>query len=335
MIKISVLQLISICIFYIWCLLPVSASEFFPLHKGDSAIYLNSFNNSVGVSTDKHIAKWLHITNFAGLGPLWVKTSSENEQIFVRDDMGSNRELFVDFDNPVGTKTEINISPCNIGTVEIARKDEVISVPAGIFDNVIRLDLKSSCADGGVTSVWFANQIGIVKWESLNIAGSITHEMVQSKIGNSSFPKGIEVNATFPEPVIAIDLEPQADLGKPAKTVDVFIIVKNNTDNELKYIFNSGQRFEILLFDENNNVVSQWSRGRAFTEAIEILSLKQGNILSFGGPIELSDDNDNVLPGGNYTLRIELTTSPDIDSDHKPGSERIGATAPLTILQAL
>ncbi|MGR3318452.1 MAG: BsuPI-related putative proteinase inhibitor [Candidatus Anammoxibacter sp.] len=326
---------IFICLSFFININVVISGEFVPWEKGDNATYIDSFNNTTTVEVDGQIANWLHFTNFAGLGPLWIKTGRSDESVFFRSSEKIRQQILVDFEDPEGTKTAIDISPCNNGTVQIKEKEVEINVPAGIFNNVTRLDFETSCSDGGVTSAWFAPNAGVIKWESSNIAGIVTNEMIQSTIGDTEFPLGLVVNASFPDPTISIDLEPPVNPDRPVTTVNVFLTIKNNTGRELQYRFNSGQHFDIILTDADGKVASTWSRGRAFTEALNTLTLSSGKTLSFGGPIELSDNDGTVLPGGNYTLKIEMTSAPNSESDHKPGSDRISVTAPLTILLAL
>lgn len=323
---------------------PTIASEYMPWVKGDNAVYTNSFNNNEKIEIDQQIGRWLLYTNFAGLGPIWIKTDPDNEKVYIRNSETGRKQLLVDFDDTEGTTTRIDVAPCNVGTVEIASKIEQINTPAGSFKDVIRLDFESSCADGGLLSAWFARSVGVVKWESSNIIGIVTSEMFEGTINGKDFPGGLLVKAVFPDPIVVIDAEPfvhhidMEPLKHPVKqvaTVDVQLIIKNNTDRDLTYVFNSGQHFEIMLIDENGKTISRWSHGRGFTEAIETRILKQGEIWSLGGALKLRTDDGEDAPAGSYTMQIEMTSSPDDGSDHKPGSERISATTPLTIRHAL
>ncbi len=313
----------------------VFSSEYVPWKKGDSALYVDSFNNAVEVEIDKENESWQRYSNFAGLGPLWVNSNDGDEQVFIWSEEKKRIQLLVDFAEGSGIMNNVEIPPCNIGVVRIASKDDVVTVPAGTFNDVIRLEFEPNCADGGVVSAWFVKSVGFVKWSSSNISGIVSSEMVKGLIRGTTFPQGVIINASFPDHIVAIDQEPPVNKDAPPATVDVNLTIQNNTNRELVYKFNSGQKFEIMLLDENGEIVSLWSRGKAFTEAIEVRTLKSGETWSFGGAIELADDEGNVIPGGNYTIKIEMTTSPDDATDHMSGSERINATSPLTVFLAL
>ncbi|MCF6149443.1 MAG: hypothetical protein E3K37_12390 [Candidatus Kuenenia sp.] len=151
----------------------------------------------------------------------------------------------------------------------------------------------------------------------------------------SSYPRGLLISSFFPDPSVTVDREPPIDPGMPSDIINVYLIITNNTGRDLTYTFNSGQLFEIEIIDSEGNVVSLWSRDKAFTEAIQMLILRQGESWKFGGEVELATEKGEALPAGNYTIVIEMTSSPDEDTDHKSGSERIGASAPLSILHAL
>lgn len=331
---IFILQL-SFCTICINQMAIVAASEYVPWKEGDHALYADSFGNSIEIEIDRESRNWSHYTNFAGLGPLWIQTHPNNEQVFIRPTERAKKQLMVDFNEPEGTVTTINIAPCNNGAVRIVSKGEQISVPAGTFNGVIRLDLETSCADGGVTAVWFAPDVGFIRWESSNISGPISTEMIHGTVNGIIYPQGLTISAIFPDPVFAIDMEPPVNSNRAADTVSVHLNITNNTGRDLTYLFTSGQLFEIKLLDANGKVVSSWSRGKAFTAILQRLALKDGETWNLGGEIELSADNGEALPPGNYTLIIEMTSSPEPGTDHQPGSEKIAATAPLTILHAL
>lgn len=326
---------VFVCLYIISISLQSFASEYVNWQKGNSALFVDSFNTVVEVEIEKENGSWKLYSNFAGLGALWINTNQDDEQVYVWSKEEKRIQLLVDFNEAEGISNNVDIPPCNIGAVRIVSKGNEVTVPAGTFRDVIQVELVPNCADGGVTTVWFAKSVGVIKWMSSNIAGAVTSEMVKATISGAVFPKGLVLDATFPENAVGIDMEPPVDPDAPPTTVDVNFTIRNNTGRDIVYKFNSGQKFDILLINSEGEVVSRWSRGMAFTEALELRTLRNGQIWSFGGSIELADDVGENVPGGNYTLKIELTTAPDDDTDHKSGSERISATSPLFIFFAL
>jgi hypothetical protein len=312
-----------------------AASEYVPWEKGDYAVYADSSNTLTRIEIDIKEEDWMHYTNFAGLGSLWVQTNPGNEQVFIRPTKMAQKQLFIDFNEPEGTIAHVQIDPCNKGSVQIISKKEQLSIPAGEFKNVIQLAFETSCADSGVIYAWFAPGTGFIKWESLSISGPVSTEMIQGTIGKNTYPQGLLISAFFPDPSVIIDMEPPVDPDRPPDTVSAYLIITNNTGRDLTYKFSSGQIFEIKLVDSDGNIISQWSRGRAFTEAIQTLILKQGESWKFGGKIELTTDEGDVIPARDYTLIIEMTSSPDPETDYRQGSERLSASAPLSITHAL
>ncbi len=311
------------------------AGAYMPWEKGDVAVFADSWYNAIRVEVDDKTGDWTHYTEFAGLGPLWVLADPDDERVYIRPTKKARKQLFVDFAKPEGTVTNIQVDPCNRGSVQIVSKSDTASVPAGEFKNVIHLSMETSCADSGVTGAWFAPGVGFIKWESSNIAGSVTAEMVQGVIGKNTYPQGLCVSAFFPDPSITINMEPPVDPDRAPDTVSVYLVITNNTGRDLTYTFPTGQMFEISLLNSEGKAVSLWSRGKAFTGAVQTLTLGQGKIWKFGGKIELADDNGDVLPAGGYTLSIEMTSSPDAETDHPSGAERLGATAPINVVHAL
>ncbi len=311
------------------------ANEYVPWVKGDTATYIDSLNGIVNVEIDRENANWRHYNNFAGLGPQWVWTNTGDERVFIWNPAKKRKQLLVDFDGPIGSAATINVQPCNIGSAIIIARDETIETQAGKFNDVIQLDLESSCADGGVTNVWFAKGVGVVKWTSMTIIGPNSAEMISGSIQGSAYPQGLIVSAAFPETIAAIDMEPPVNIDRPPTVLRAALTVKNNTERDLTFRFNSGQQFDIMIIDSEGNIVSTWSRGRAFTEALVHLTLAGGKSLNFSGSVELTDDEGNALPAGSYTIKIEMTSAPNQDTDHSAGSARVSASSPLAIWHAL
>ena len=335
MFKTGFMFAIMFCVSAVICGSKAEAGEFMPWQKGDSATFVDSFNNSSLVQIEGQIGEWVRLSNFAGFGPLWINASSDDEKVYLRTGDRKSKQLFVDFDEPVGTENVVDIQPCNKGKVVIRDKNVEVDTPAGKFEGAVLLGFETNCADGGVLSAWFVPSVGPVRWESSNITGVVTSEMINAEIGDVELPLGLIVNASLPNPVIVIDMEPSVGPDRPVPVVRAFMTIKNNTGNNLTYIFNSGQQFEISLINDEGVVVSRWSRGMAFTEAIETRVLNDGQTWSFGGPVELSSDDGSIVPGRNYTIRIEMTSAPNADSAHEPGGERIGVEIPVSIVIAL
>jgi hypothetical protein len=149
--------------------------------------------------------------------------------------------------------------------------------------------------------------------------------MVSATIGGIRYPtySGVSLLGEFPGPMFWIDMMPV--IQRPTPSVNVFLTIRNQTPDDLKYSFSTGQHFEIEVIDATGRVVSRWSRGKAFTQALNDLTIPPGAERRFGGSVELTYDDGRALPQGQYTLRICLTNS------NPPGASPPQSAAPMEI----
>jgi hypothetical protein len=104
------------------------------------------------------------------------------------------RNLWYELDAQVGESWTMRVAPplppCEDGTVlTMSARNEVVSVPAGDFGRVLRVDrLASQCADAGIVSEWFAPEVGLIRREEQTIAGPVISELVHAELGNEVWP---------------------------------------------------------------------------------------------------------------------------------------------------
>lgn len=75
--------------------------------------------------------------------------------------------------------------------VAVAARGERIVVPAGVFDDTIRLEFRSHCFDAGILAEWFAPGVGLVRREENSIAGPVVSELVRATVGQASWPRSL------------------------------------------------------------------------------------------------------------------------------------------------
>ncbi|NWG12041.1 MAG: hypothetical protein HXY20_00725 [Acidobacteria bacterium] len=303
---------------------PAPANDYVGWSQGDSAVYRDKVTGTeVRTMAEQGGRVWVHYTNFAGFGPLWVASSARGERVYV---LGEDWkiQLFADFDAPEGSVTRLDLGPCNRGAAVLAGRS-MLSVPAGTFTDVMRVDFQPSCADAGITSAWFAKGVGPIQWTAATIAGPSTYQMISASIGGIRYPRhiGVLLLAEFPGPTVWLNMMPPVP--KTPQTADVYLTVQNNTTEELTYTFRTGQHFEIEILDTAGQVVSRWSRGRAFIQAFNEVTILPGAQHRFGGPIELAYDDGRPLAPGHYSVRIYLT------NENQPGVTPPQGSAPVDI----
>ncbi len=303
---------------------PLHANQYVAWSGGDHATYRDKATGAeIRAVAEWGGRLWVHYTNFAGFGPLWVASSGRGQRVYV---LGTDHRirLFADFDAPVGSVTPLDLEPCNRRSATLAA-GETLSVPAGTFADVVRIDFETSCADAGITSAWFARDVGPIQWTTATIAGPSTYQMIAASIGGIQYPRhiGVLLLTEFPGPTVWINMMPVSP--GSAQSIEVYLAIQNNSAEDLTYSFRTGQHFEIELLDAAGQVVSRWSRDKAFTQAFNEVKIAPGSGQRFGGPVELAYDDDRPLAQGNYSLRIYLT------NENPPGITPPQGSSPIEV----
>lgn len=112
----------------------------------------------------------------------------------VETDPGPGRDrLWYLFSAPIGLRwTFEGGSGCVEGSrVAVAARRERVVVPAGEFEDAIRLEFHSPCLDAGLLAEWFAPGVGLIRREENSIAGPVVSELVRATVGTASWPRGL------------------------------------------------------------------------------------------------------------------------------------------------
>ncbi|MGA1874135.1 MAG: BsuPI-related putative proteinase inhibitor [bacterium] len=263
---------------------------------------------------------WRYWTEFAGFGSLWVWTCTSNEYLYLYTN--GRTQLFANFNAAVGSRWYIDAGECN-GKIyaTLAARNETVAVPAGTFQGCIRIDLKTSCTDGGVESIWFAPKAGVVKWISQSIAGPNPWEFKKGVVNGKTYPAPASITLTTrggtdrfeyfinKMPVVDPDREPVMLHGQFA--------ISNNTGRPIDFVFGPCE-FDISIYDQEGNRVSHMNRGQdsCLMEIITEKTLEHGKTWSYQGEVELTDDEGNDLPEGEYTVECVLEARPRFSTSH-------------------
>lgn len=129
----------------------------------------------------------------------YVKATGESSIVEVGSQ--GSESLWYRFGARVGDTWTMHLVPPGAGgcedgtTLVLASDNEVVTVPAGQFHNVIRIDRQQTlCADAGIVTEWFAPQVGLIRRVEESIAGPVTSELVTVKLGSSRWPPLGSVN---------------------------------------------------------------------------------------------------------------------------------------------
>jgi hypothetical protein len=278
-----------------------SAQSYTMTSPVDYRSYKNSHGGTVSVSVvESSGANWKQYSSYFGKENQWLWVSNDGQKVYWYNE-SEETDLLFDAKDPVGTEYLVRIDGCTDRAV-LADKSATATTLAGTFSNALRLDFSGYCFDEGLESAWFVPNVGLVKWTQDSILGSVEFELEHAKVGSMTLPNqgGIELSAQFPSEPIILNQQ---------QSVAASITLVNHSDETIRLDFTSGQTFEIYLYDDNDQLVTLWSKDRMFTQALHSIEIKPGGAERFGGELELTNLDGQSLDIGTYKLKIEIKGS--------------------------
>ncbi|TQV88394.1 BsuPI-related putative proteinase inhibitor [Aliikangiella coralliicola] len=274
------------------------SNDYVPHNESDYSTFKNSYNQTTTLEVkEQYGSHWKKYSNYLGKESQWIWSSQNSQQVYWFSDSGV-AELLVDFDDPVGTEYQVSIDACS-DTAKLVNKRSLLSTPAGHFSDVSMLTFSGACADAGLLNAWFVPKVGLVQWQEQSIAGPVTFSLVDAKINGIQYPvmRGLQISSQMESGSFNLNKKDR---------VAAFIDLTNPTSNAFDLTFNSGQRFDIELYNEHGEMVNCWSDNRVFIQMMQTISLNPGETQRFGDYIELRDFSGERLDEGAYKLRIEV-----------------------------
>lgn len=95
---------------------------------------------------------------------------------------------------------------------------------------------------------------------------------------------------------IKVEVKPEAIVKN--NTIEMKIIVKNDSKDDICIEFTSGQRFDFQLLDAEKNVLWTWSANKMFIQVLSTLEIKAGETVEFSDVIseeEYSEFKDKIV----------------------------------------
>lgn len=276
-----------------------NAGAYLPLTSGDTAYYNRQGADELKLTVTATEGNWRKIQNFLGDDSRWVNSAPSSEAVYIKGSTGKI-QLLANFNDPVGARYAFNLGICSTGA-RLAQKNLTLTTEAGTFNKVVRLDFINNCTDVGLTSAWFAPQVGLIQWNSLTKMSENIVSLAAAKIAGKEYPAalGLVMSAETPLSQVAI--------GHALTTV---VSVANNSASPAELTFAGGQNYDAILLDANGQEVKRWSDGRTFNKMIRIESMAAGEKRNFVISMKAVDRDGLALPEGQYTLRVEFKGQP-------------------------
>lgn len=101
-----------------------------------------------------------------------------------------------------------------------------------------------------------------------------------------------------------------SEITKDMNNLDIEIILKNKTEATQELTFNTGQKYDLKLTDQEGEIVYRWSRDKMFIQAIQHIKLETGEKETWQTSIPVKE-----LAAGTYQLDGWLTARERIDAE--------------------
>ena len=161
---------------------PALANDFVSTNTSDWYRYQNSQS---GQEVTSRIVQtqggWRLWDQFGGMGQTWVYTGDNHDWLFIWN--GQTYSNVGNLSGAAGQSRSIDLPPCLTGTATIAKRGQSVTTIAGTFSDCTEVTFQGgSCADAGVTSIWFAKDVGIVQWTEQNFMGAQTYSLSAAQV---------------------------------------------------------------------------------------------------------------------------------------------------------
>lgn len=288
--------------------------DFFPLRVGNEWVYSDGVNDFtvrvLGEVQEANGVRYFEVSGYFPNDASKVRKLRQGPlgQVLEYNPAGEDF-LWYSFSNLRGSwsfQTSGDVACVTGSQVNVGDTAAEVDVPAGTFVRVLRLTFLAPCKDAGLTSEYFARDVGLVQRILDTFAGPRTIWLVAAHIGSADFsPTSYGVEVSLDRPVYYNNLMPP--VVNPWPTARATLVVRNGTDFPVEFTFPTSQRFDFIVRDAQNREVLRWSDGQAFLQVSDRETLlKQSR--RYSADIVLRSREGKMLPDGSYSLAGYLMT---------------------------
>jgi hypothetical protein len=287
------------------------AAEFFPLQVGNTWTYRETttgqeFKVRVGTPVFTNGQVYYSLSGYTN-NRLLVRKNQYQNLVYLQEETGTDL-LLASFEPFEGGSWIAWLRPCESDAITHVKR-VVHDGPAGPIQDVLDVQYRNfGCADAGLNSEQYAENIGMVQRVVNTIAGPRRFDLVYARLGN-----------------LLIDASPHGrfsiSLGGTTSddSFQVTLRLQTNQSMPVRLAFPSAQEYDAVLRDADGNVVWKWSEGRAFAQIAHLQYATDEWTITFRAP-----RNPTNAPGdqaNTYYLQAWLTTD----------SPAFAATVPFSI----
>ncbi|MDP7034777.1 MAG: BsuPI-related putative proteinase inhibitor [Planctomycetota bacterium] len=316
--------------------LALAQTPYFPVNTGDTWTFGYQTPGQSKQFTTRTIDRSsggirFHIDNLHG-SPRWIERSrpgSKLIKVWDRQFRGGvetrSLEMVYDFSgNRTSWSVDILGNLFLSGTVSVGSRNEIVETPAGRFEKCVRLDWQPKATDAGLLSEWFAPEVGLVRYTTRSLLGTIDHRLEHAKVNGQTYPdpqtpRGLTVRLQLDRFLYVIDRRPSPNGPNPPTVLQATLEVANRTPQDIVLDFRSSQVYDLVIRDENGNETWRWSANKLFAEGAWSRTISRGKQETLKESVTLRLQGVD-LPAGDYTLEF-LTVS----------RQRFSSTAPFQV----
>ena len=279
---------------------PSHPPNYFPLQPGNQWVYqrigqidLPPLVVAVAGAEIFNEKSWSRVTGLPS-GDVLLRLEDDGRLLAYDVNSGTEHQWLAfgtDQDEPFDTA----IDPCT-NTARITTRAAAIRTPIGEFDDAMEiLYVPDVCADVGLAVDHYLPDVGLIRRESITIAGPQVWELVYARLGGVT---------TVTEPSFSFTLALSQEF-QPAgpMTLRARMTLRNNRVEPIPLLFPSGQRFDVQIRGPAGETVYTWSADKAFIALVTEEELGDGE-RNYVVDIPLE------LPPGTYSAEAWLATHP-------------------------
>lgn len=231
---------------------------------------------------------------------------------------GDRRHLWYELEAEVGQSWTMQLAPpvpaCEDGAVlTMSARDDVVSVPAGEFTRVLRIDrLTSLCQDAGIASEWFAPGVGLIRRVEETIAGPVVSELIHAELGNEVWPSSSYTTTLGLSGARFVNnLMPPVDPdGLPEIRGFLTVGIRHPTDAPTEFVFSGCKSLTLEIVNADDVLVRTLQVDDGGCCACDALLTVDLNKEAIRLPFRfvLADDDGEALPDGFYGITAILNS---------------------------
>ncbi len=154
----------------------------FPLRPDSHWVYIhdNGFLEDVFVAGPRKGGPGFRVLGYFSPfdPPRTLRSTGQDTVVQILPD--GREALYYMLDAPVGTSWVMDVPGATCvdeSTITVGARNLTLTVPAGTFQGVVRLDYRTRCFDAGYTAEWFAPGIGLIQRTRLSFLGAVTKRL--------------------------------------------------------------------------------------------------------------------------------------------------------------